>query len=430
MTTTHDGRLRRLLGGAPLLALRKRLRQRYERGAADGNIESFRISNLTPVEHAALASVLGRPARFSGSLNVDVRAIDAALQRAGIANSLREALEQIDGPIIHTETARRSAEALWSQVISRCGHPGLSELLQTSAGLGLLKRLSGRDTATAARLCSGAETVLQALPANGMTRALLAAKTLGDAHALDNGRATATLVLTVWRDIIAPLAAPDEAVPGPSEDQPLQPEAADERIRDIWARAGVLVNELARPALLLNLSARANARFDEPSGEPDYASLRLLLRSSPCWSVSGQDVFVCENPNLIAIAADRLGRRCAPMICTDGMPAAAQRTLLSQVVSAGARLRYHGDFDWPGLRIANHVVREYAARPWRLGASDYAAAVLAAPRPGLSLEGSPVVPSWDKELGTLMQAHQLSIAEESVAALLLEDLDADRNGSS
>jgi uncharacterized protein (TIGR02679 family) len=258
-----------------------------------------------------------------------------------------------------------------------------------------------------------------------MTRAQLAANTLGDAHALDNGRPTATLVLAVWRDVIAPDAQIDETVSALQEDDRIQPEAADERNRDIWARAGVLVNELARPALLLNLCARANARYAEASGEPDYASLQFLLRSSPCWNVGGQDIFVCENPNLIAIAADRLGRRCAPMICTDGMPAAAQRTILSQVVRAGARLRYHGDFDWPGLRIANHVIREYAARPWQFGASEYAAAIQVAPRPGLTLEGSPVVPSWDEELGTLMQAHQLSIAEESVAGLLLQDLDAD-----
>jgi uncharacterized protein (TIGR02679 family) len=429
MTTMLDRRLQRLLGGASLISLRKRLRRRFERGDGDGNIESFRISNLTPVEHAALASLLGRPARFSGSMRVDVRVLDDALQRAGIAGSLREALEQIDGPIIHTDTARRSTEALWSQVVSRCSHPGLCELLHRSAGLALLKRLSARDTDTAARLCSGAEAVLRALPANGMTRAELAANSLGDAHALDNGRATATLVLTVWRDIIAPLAEVDETVPGPQEEDGIQPEPVDERNRDIWARAGVLVNELARPALLLNLPARADARFTEASGEPDYASLRFLLRSSPSWNVGGQDVFVCENPNLIAIAANRLGRRCAPMICTDGMPAAAQRALLSQVVRAGARLRYHGDFDWPGLRIANHVIREYAARPWQFGASDYAAAVQMAPRPGRSLEGSPVVPSWDEELGTLMQAHQLSIAEESVAGLLLQDLDANRDGS-
>jgi hypothetical protein len=43
------------------------------------------------------------------------------------------------------------------------------------------------------------------------------------------------------------------------------------------------------------------------------------------------------------------------------------------------------------------------------------------------LEGPPVAPSWDEALGILMQVHQLSIAEESVAELLLEDLDATRN---
>jgi uncharacterized protein (TIGR02679 family) len=427
MTTTLDTRLQRLLGGAPLIALRKRLRQKFERGVADGNIESFRISNLTLDEHAALASLLGRPARFSASMRVDVRTIDAALQRAGIVGSLREALEQIDGPIVHLETARRNEEALWTQVVSQCSHPALCELLHASAGLGLLKRLSGRDADAAARLCSGAEAVLLTLPAKGTTRAQLAANTLGDAHALDNGRATATLVLAVWRDIIAPIPEIDETVPASHKDGHAQPEAADERNRDIWARAGVLVNELARPALLLNLCARANARFTEASGEPDYASLRFLLRSTPCWNVGSQDVFVCENPNLIAIAADRLGCRCAPMICTDGMPAAAQRTLLTQVVRAGARLWYHGDFDWPGLRIANHVICEYTAQPWRFGASEYGAAVQAAPRPGRSLEGPPVAPSWDEELGILMQVHQLSIAEESVAELLLEDLDATHN---
>lgn len=100
-------------------------------------------------------------------------------------------------------------------------------------------------------------------------------------------------------------------------------------------------------------------------GEPGYLSLRRLLRSPPAWAVADVTVYVCENPNLMAIAADRVGARCAPLVCTDGMPAAAQRTLLAQLAQAGARLRYHGDFDWAGLRIANHVMRTWEARPWR-----------------------------------------------------------------
>src|ERR1700722_7326205 len=130
MNTPPDGRLQRLLGAEPLVPLRKRLRQRFERGALDEEIERFRISNLTVEEHSALASLLGRPVRFSSSLQVDVRAIDAALQRAGIAMSLRQGLEQIDGPIVHIETSRRQLEAMWSGVIKRCGHPGLAKFLQ------------------------------------------------------------------------------------------------------------------------------------------------------------------------------------------------------------------------------------------------------------------------------------------------------------
>jgi hypothetical protein len=37
------------------------------------------------------------------------------------------------------------------------------------------------------------------------------------------------------------------------------------------------------------------------------------------------------------------------------MPAVARRYLLSQRAKARAQLFYHGDFDWPGARIRNHV---------------------------------------------------------------------------
>jgi uncharacterized protein (TIGR02679 family) len=422
MNTPSDGRLQRLLGGEPLVPLRKRLRQRFERGALDENIERFRISNLTVEEHTTLALLLGRPVRFSSSMQVDVHAIDAALQRAGIAKSLRQALEQIDGPIVHIETSRRQLEATWSDVTNRCSHPSLIEFLQAPAGIGLLKRLSRRDPDAAAQLCSHADTVLQSLPANGITRAQLAANTLGNAHALDSGQAVATIVLAVWRQVIAPLGEVEDALPVSQDDGSVQHEIRDERARDVWARAGVLVNELARPALFLNLSASGNRSYVQSSGEPGFASLRFLLRSPPSWTVAGRDVFVCENPNLLAIAADELGPRCAPMICTDGMPAAAQRSLLTQLARAGARLRYHGDFDWPGLHIGNHVMREYGAQPWRFGAVEYTVAVQSAPRPGQPLRGAEVVASWDEALASAMRRYQLAIPEESLAGSLLQDL--------
>jgi uncharacterized protein (TIGR02679 family) len=186
------------------------------------------------------------------------------------------------------------------------------------------------------------------------------------------------------------------------------------------ARAGILVNELARPALFLNLPTRAGACLAAEAGEPAYASLRSLLRSPQALAVDNRPVYVCENPNIVAIAADRLGARCAPLICTDGMPAAAQRTLLTQLARAGARLLYHGDFDWPGLRIANLVIRSFRAEPWRLGAGDYAEH--ADSTTGQSLAGAPAAASWDASLAPAMQARGLAIPEEAVAAALLEDL--------
>jgi uncharacterized protein (TIGR02679 family) len=157
-------------------------------------------------------------------------------------------------------------------------------------------------------------------------------------------------------------------------------------------------------------------------GEPAHLSLRWLVRSAPSWPVAGLAVFVCENPNLLAIAADRLGIRCAPLVCTEGMPAAAQRTLLHQLVVAGARLRYHGDFDWPGVRIANHVLRSVGAAPWRMGAADYEAAAGTTAAARHALTGCDAEAVWDAQLAPAMHRHGLAIAEEAVADVLLDDL--------
>jgi uncharacterized protein (TIGR02679 family) len=404
-----DERLRRLLGGDALAPLRKRLRGAFERASTDKPIERIRIGGLKASEHAALASLTGRAHRPSSSLEFDVGFVDAILRRSGAAESLRDALEQLDGPIVHLATARSRAAALWSDVAAGCSHPGLAALLQSVAGSAMLKRLARQDPGVAAVLCSRAEAVLERLPARGVPRSQLAAELLGDAHALDEGQAAGTLVLAVARR--SRPSSPDDVDDSPTE-----------TVREIWAAAGVLVNELARPALFLNLPTQSPANVGGATGEPTYASLRLLLRSPPSWDVAGRPVFVCENPNLLAIAANHWGARCAPLVCTDGMPAAAQRCLLAQLSRAGADLHYHGDFDWAGVRIANHVMREHGATPWRFGVADYMEAAGNASGPGHPLQGSPVQALWDPVLTPTMLEQQRSIAEEAVAASLLYDL--------
>ncbi len=421
MTELPDARLQRLLGDDRLAALRKRLRRHYERAPLDKGVGVIRISKLAPDEHAALASMLGRPQRLSSSMQVDTRVMDDALRRSGISPSLRHALEQIDGPIVHLATARARLELLWSDVVSGCRHPRLIRLLQTAAGPSLLKRLARGRPTTAAQLCRRAETVLQHLPAKGMTRSQLAANALGDAHALDNGQATATLTLAAWRVAEQPSSGQDRyGLEAPADETRGM---RGERIRDIWAGAGILVNELARPALFLNLPTLHAENCGHPPGEPAYLSLRTFLRSPPKWDVANRDIFVCENPNLVAIAADHWGRYCAPMVCVDGMPGASQRYLLSQLTGAGARLFYHGDFDWPGIRIGNHVMRMHGAQPWRYSATDYMGGISMPSGHEHPLAGKAVGACWDDKLSAEMQRHGKAIAEEAVAETLLSDLD-------
>ena len=416
-----DERLRRLLGDPELLALRLRLRKRYERGLEGGVIT---LGKLNDAERGALGGLLGRRPAQGASMRIDLAEIDAVLRDGGLADTLRAALEMLDGAIPNRSAQRRIELQEWENLRAAILEPRLASLLADGRGLGLLKRLAGSDADLAARLCAQVQRVLARLPAPALARSQLAAEMLGDAHALDAGRPVASLVLAALRRRV---------LDPPQLETELQSEGEwEETTREIWAAAGVLVNELARPVLFLNLSLflPGSACGSHPCGtpgEPGYLSLRALLRAPPKWNVAGRPVFVCENPNLVAIVADALGSRSAALICTDGMPAAAQRTLLMQLASAGAELHYHGDFDWPGIGIANVVMRQFGAQPWRFGAHDYrAATAMAAAGFDRRLLGPAAVDAqWDPALTFDMRRCDRAIDEEAVAQTLLADLARD-----
>jgi uncharacterized protein (TIGR02679 family) len=410
MSGAVDPRLLRLLGGEALVELRRRLRQRYERGTGGG---VFRLNGLNEAERAALASLLGRPPRLAESMTLDITALDAALRHAGIAASLRDALERLDGPVVDRAAERADMQTQWDGLRAVDRDARLAALLAYSRGMTLVKRLA-RSPSAAVHLLDAAQAVLSALPAAGIPRSRLAAEVLGDAHGLDQGRPTASLVLAALRR---------ESTGAEAQTETDGSDAADESLRAVWAGAGVLVNELARPALFLNLPMAEGQAGGMKPGEPAYVSLRALLRAPPAWAVAGRDIHVCENPNLVAIAADTLGSRCAPLTCTDGMPGAAQRTLLLQLARAGACLHYHGDFDWAGLRIGNWVMRTCGARPWRYGTADYLAAVRDVPVHARALSPDSVAADWDADLAPAMRARAQAVDEEAVAAALMPDLD-------
>ncbi|MGX1274951.1 uncharacterized protein (TIGR02679 family) [Streptomyces phaeoluteigriseus] len=131
-------------------------------------------------------------------------------------------------------------------------------------------------------------------------------------------------------------------------------------------------------------------------------------------------VHVVENPSILALALRRFGPSCPPLVCTSGWPNSAAIQLLRMLADHGADLRYHGDFDGEGIRIAAYVLDKTSARPWRMTAGDYRAAVARNPRgpqPGRITEAP-----WDLELAQIMAGYGTAVVEELVADVLLKDL--------
>jgi uncharacterized protein (TIGR02679 family) len=108
------------------------------------------------------------------------------------------------------------------------------------------------------------------------------------------------------------------------------------------------------------------------------------------------------------------------MVCTSGWPNSAGILLLHGFSSAGCQLRYHGDFDGEGIRIAANVVSRTGAVPWRMGVSDYLAALDHQPTgPGV---GRVTDAPWDARLAAQMREHNVTVSEERVADSLIDEL--------
>ena len=163
------------------------------------------------------------------------------------------------------------------------------------------------------------------------------------------------------------------------------------------------------------------------AGQPTVLTLRQLrchtepLNTGPLRAAL---VRICENPVVVAAAADELGARCQPLVCVGGQPSAAGWRLLGLLAVGGAEFGYHGDFDWGGVRIANAVHHRVNWRPWRYDHVAYQAAVSAVhPLAALgALVGEPAATPWDLELATAMRHLNLRIEEELTLDALLQDL--------
>jgi uncharacterized protein (TIGR02679 family) len=387
------------------------------------------LAGATAEQRRAVERLTGRPARSGASLSVSLPEVERILRTSGAApGGLAEAVARLTGPLRDRSRDRADAAAAWADAFAALddavtGRPELATWRGWLDATGVARRLAPAPD-LARVLLDQVAAVLRRLPSPGMPIGRLAAECCGDAHALDDGRPAGTLALSAARALAGlPFAA--EAI-------------ADSR-RAAWAAAGVHLDELSSSVLCLGLPGDTRSALGRmlalhrEAGQPAMLTLRQLrCHGEPLRAAVS--VRVCENPVVIATAADELGSGCQPLVCVGGQPSAAGWRLLDLLAAGGADFRYHGDFDWGGIRIASAVrVRANQGRarwrPWRYDRDAYEAltAAMSAAFPAARLPrlaGEPVATPWDPGLAAVMTRTGLRIEEELTLDALLTDLSA------
>lgn len=414
--TETDPKLHRLLGGEPVAWLLRRARDRLEAGRPlTGTVT---LPAATPDQRRAVERLTGRAARSGASLSVSLTDVDRILRDSGAAQGgLAEAVTRLTGPLRDRSRERADLAAAWGAAFGSldAAVDGRDELAPWRAWLdatGVVRRLAPEPD-QARLLLAQVAAVLRRLPSRGIPLGRLAAECCGDAHALDDGRPAGTLVLSAVR-ALAGLPFASEGTAGSR--------------RAAWATVGVHLDELSSLVLCLGLPGDTRTALGRTLasccevGQPAVLTLRQLrCHDEPLHS--GR-VRICENPVVVAAAADELGARCQPLVCVGGQPSAAGWRLLELLAVGGADFGYHGDFDWGGVRIARAVRHQVAWWPWRYDHLAYHAAVSAAHllAPLARLTGEPAPTPWDPELATAMRHRNLRIEEELTLDALLQDL--------
>ena len=415
-TADPDPRLARLLGTPELAWLVARVRRRAERGKPlQGTVT---LADATPAQRAAIDRLLGRRARSGTTLTVRLDDVDAVLRRSGAHPAgLLSAVVALTGPVCDTVAEAAQQEAAWRAAFAPVDElvrqrPVLAPWVDGLRATGAVRRLAaGPDVA--AQLLAACATAVGALPREPTSLGRFAERTLGSAHALDEGLPLNGLVFGAARAL------------GGTRDG----DGAAWR-REVWAAVGLLRDELSTTVLAVGLPGDPDSPTGRmlgalaEAGEPAVLTLRQLTRDPPRLRLSGVVLSICENPVVVAESADRLGPGVSPLVCTGGQPGAAVMTLLRAAVAAGATLRHHGDFDWGGLRIANVLFTRLPVTTWRFDATAYRAAV--ALGPGRPLTGVPVEAAWDPALGAALREAGYAVEEERVVDDLVADLAADR----
>lgn len=369
------------------------------------------LTNLDRDERHAIGDLVGRPLVAPG-IRIDLADLDGRLLRRsgrGLVEVVELALNRslVDRPGVRSDRAASrqapfDAAVAWLEqhpVID--AQPWLQGWLEALRSDGILAR-DPDGSATLLAALAVVDRVLTGAP--GLSRTDLAAVVLHDSHALDDGSRVAHLALRA-------LAA--------RAGRPIPSDAGGRR--SLWELHGVWADHVSTTCLTLGLrvggdSARARG-WTSAAHEGDPVHLTWWdLHRDPLEVDPGGPVLVCENPRVLEAVASRHGGR-YPVVCTSGRPALVVLEVLRRLAASGTSLRYHGDFDWAGVAIANQMRAEVGAAPWLMSARDYLDAPAAVP-----LLGQVVEARWDASLAGAMSRRGLVVHEEAVLPIMLERL--------
>jgi uncharacterized protein (TIGR02679 family) len=376
------------------------------------------LSELSAEEASALGGLLAslrrrnRP-RPGQPLRLPARDLDRALVETRFGLSLPAALELIGPPLDprpqRRARARAAAEEAWAGALA---HPLCR---RDAAARAWVEQL--RDTGTLARTAGAEGTTLlgqtldlgDRLPSEPpLDRTRLATEHAGDPHALDEDRPLSRLLLGLLA----------------SRAHEPRPRIALER-RALWQRFGVLSDAASADVLTLGLRPLP--------GGPLAGALNLLagwhfrltigqLAREPLRFAQCVEVFVCENPTVLTEAEARHGARCRPLICTDGWPSSAAWVLLNALVTDGALIRYHSDFDWDGVRMFALLRSRFGARSWRFDETSYRTGTARHRERTRPLDGREPKGDAQHDLVGAMLEHRRELHEQAVLDDLLSDL--------
>jgi uncharacterized protein (TIGR02679 family) len=333
----------RLPGPQKVLAAARR---RLEEGG-DLTGRPFRVT-LTASEREEVGKLLGMSWIHSGRA-VGARALAEAIGNLG--TDVPELLAAAGTPVRDLRGARiaamQGAEAERERAVAVLRDVGVPP--DVASAWASRRGLPAAGSGQLADLASRCAHVWERLPGPTAGRILLtvlAASALGDPHALDRGSPVATGILRLLGHEL--------------------PESA-EMWRAVWEEHGVDCDPVSSRVLVLNLALEGDAACVPLSHAAGAEPLWLTLRSlTGVFRSSASDIYVCENPSVLIAAADALGPRSRPLICTNGRPSAAAVRLLTRLAETGASLRIRADDDTVGQEIVKSLRSSIpSAQLWR-----------------------------------------------------------------